>query len=255
MTRTNHTLRTIMYRTSNAMRHLLPSISAISGDVVGSSGVIEAAHWTQLEFLSGALCDACGAPLSIAPLAGALCGACEIRRPTVRHCRSALAYCEISKQLILGFKHAGRADSVEVFAQWMCQAAPDILEPPGILLPVPLHLFRRMHRKFNQSALLGRAIAAKTGLAHQPLWLRRTRHTPPQGFKSGLKRAKNVRGAFAVSKRAQAHIKGQRIILIDDVRTSGATLDACAKVLLGAGAAKVDAITLARIVKAAKPIT
>jgi ComF family protein len=160
-----------------------------------------------------------------------------------------LIYGEVSKQLILQFKHGGRADSVPVFANWMVQAGKEILGPEAILVPVPLHLWRRVSRKFNQSALLAGAMARQTGIQHQPLLLHRHRHTPPQGFKSGASRKRNVRGAFTVPNSQRQKIRGQHLVLIDDVRTSGATLNACARALLGAGAAQVDAVTLARVVK------
>ncbi|PHR59636.1 MAG: amidophosphoribosyltransferase [Robiginitomaculum sp.] len=249
MNRLGKSLTPLRQAWHGVLQQILPAVSPLGLGVVSSTGAINAEQWRELEFLSGAICHACGAPVPQSLDPQSLCLSCESRPPRVARTRSALVYSELSKRLILGFKHGDRADSIEVFANWMAQAAPDLLRSPGILIPVPLHLFRRMQRKFNQSALLGNALSRNCALPHEPLALVRRRNTPSQALKSGKGRARNVSGAFRVPKKYVNIIKGQRIILIDDVRTSGATLDACATSLLAAGAAQIDAITLARVVK------
>lgn len=230
-------------------QQILPTVSPIDGNVVPSSGAISAEHWQKLEFLGTSVCDCCGIPLAQSFLPQTWCGACEAKSSKVSRTRSALVYSEMSKRLILSFKHGGRSDNIKVFASWIHLAAEELLGEPGVLVPVPLHLYRRLHRRFNQSALLAGCLAKTCKLPVQPQWLIRTRNTPSQGFKSTTGRNRNVQGAFLVPQRFCGQVKGQRIILVDDVRTSGATLEACAKALLNAGAAQVDAVTLARIVK------
>ncbi len=249
MNRIDRSLTPLSRLWHKVLQQVLPAVSPLGLGVVSSTGAMDAAQWRELEFLSGAICQACGAPVPQSLDPQNLCLSCESRPPKVARTRSALVYSDLSKRLILSFKHGGRADSIEVFANWMAHAAPDLLQPPGILVPVPLHLFRRMQRKFNQSALLSNALASRCNLTHEPLVLVRRRHTPSQAQKSGKGRARNVSGAFLVPDKYLSLIKGQRIVLIDDVRTSGATLDACAASLLASGAAQIDAITLARVVK------
>jgi len=124
-----------------------------------------------------------------------------------------------------------------------------------MIVPVPLHWRRRIKRRFNQSTLLGRALAKRHGLSLCPHLLDRARHTPTQAGRNARARHHNVTGAFRVPDKYREHLKGAHILLIDDVRTTGATLNACARPLLAAGCAQVEALTLARIVKPAEAIT
>ncbi|VAW00827.1 Competence protein F homolog, phosphoribosyltransferase domain; protein YhgH required for utilization of DNA as sole source of carbon and energy [hydrothermal vent metagenome] len=234
--------------------HFLPALSPLSGNMVSSPGALEPDEWQQLEFLHGQICICCGTPLPQMALPDTRCLYCESKPGILTRSRSALVYNDLSKRLILNFKHGGRTDSIQVFSGWMAHAGAELLQPSTILVPVPLHTFRRMQRKFNQSSLLAIAIARRTQMQYRPHWLVRQRNTPTQGFKSGAGRAKNVKGAFLVPKRVLPQIQGKRIVLIDDVRASGATLEACAKALLAAGAAQIDALTLARVVKPLKPV-
>jgi len=228
---------------------ILPMVSPVNGDVVSSTGALSSEHWQELEFLTGGLCYRCGYPMEQFCPPETWCGPCNANEPNIKRTRSALIYSDMSRRLILNFKHGGRVDNLTIFTNWMQSAANEILCQPAVLVPVPLHLFRRLHRKFNQSALLSGALAKACKLQHKPQWLVRHRNTQRQGFKSTKNRQENVKGAFRVPDKYLEQIKGKRIILIDDVRTSGATLEACAKTLLLAGASQIDAITLARIVK------
>ncbi len=234
---------------------LLPALSPITGEVVSSTGALAPEDWQQLEFLGTQVCDCCGTPLTQMALPGTNCVRCETDDRLIHRTRSALVYNEMSKRLILNFKHGGRADSIDVFSDWMIHSGVDLLQSPAVLVPVPLHWAQRRHRKFNQSALLARAIARRTQMDHRPQWLVRHRNTPSQGFKSGAKRTKNVKGAFAVPDRFRDDVNGKHIVLIDDVHTSGSTVKACADTLLKAGAAQIEAVTLARVVKPVEVIT
>lgn len=210
---------------------------------------LAASEWQDLHFLTAPLCRACGTPLELAGDTEALCGACLARPSHLTHCRAALVYDDASRKLILGFKHGGHTDSLNLMGNWMQLAGRDLWPGADMLLPVPLHALRRLHRRFNQSGLLASALCARTGLPVVVHGLKRTRHTPMQGHKTVKGRQRNVQGAFQVPASAKPELQGKRIVLIDDVRTSGATLESCAHVLLRAGAAQVSAVTLARIVK------
>lgn len=164
--------------------------------------------------------------------------------------RSALRYEGVARQMILRFKHAARSEGVAVFADWMVEAGRELLTDCDLILPVPVHWRRLVARGFNQSALLARAIARRSGRPAAVDLLRKVRPTASQQGLSALARRENVTAAvFAVSGRYAPIVRDARVLLIDDVLTTGATLAACARVLERAGAARVDALTLARVVR------
>lgn len=180
-----------------------------------------------------------------------LCGACLQEPPHYHSARAALVYDEASRGLILSFKHHDRTDVVPAFARLMAGAGEGVLARADVLVPVPLHPWRLFLRRYNQSALLAQALAK---MADKPVLcsaLRRIRATPSQGHLSRAQRFKNVQGAFVVPQKARAALAGKTVLLVDDVMTTGATASACAAVLGGAGAAKVDVLTLARAVREA----
>lgn len=201
--------------------------------------------WPMVRFLTNPLCERCGIPLELS--AQELCNHCLVEPPTYRTARSAVVYDDGSRDLVLRLKHADALSGVPVLARWMQRAGAEILPGADWLIPVPLHWTRLFHRRYNQSAELTRAIARVSGAAALPDGLCRTRQTPSQGGLTRSKRRSNVRDVFQVSARHLDKFRGARIILIDDVMTTGATLDACAAVLLDAGAETVDALCLARV--------
>ncbi|SNB65273.1 comF family protein [Arboricoccus pini] len=161
--------------------------------------------------------------------------------------RSALIYDEASRHLILGFKHGGRIEGVELFARWMVEAGREILAEADIILPVPLHRWRLLRRGFNQCSLLARRISHFTGVPTEDNILRRTRQTRSQQGLNARARHSNITPAtFAISPKRAHLVQNARIVLIDDVLTTGTTLAACAQVLKQHGACSVTALTLAR---------
>ena len=205
--------------------------------------------WAEVTFLDAPWCEACGFPFEYAVEGGSLCARCSVRRPAFDRAWAAMAYDDGSRALILSFKHGGRTEGLSSFAAQMRRAGREILEDADWLIPVPLHPTRLIKRRYNQAALLARALAKISSVEFAPDILFRTRRTNSQGGFNARARAENVRGAFSV--KHSDRIKGRNLVLIDDVLTTGATLEACARVLKKAGAARVDGICLARVAKAA----
>lgn len=161
-------------------------------------------------------------------------------------------YDDGAKALILPLKHADRLDLAPLMARLMRSAGRDVLEGADYLVPVPSHWTRLLHRRANQSAELTRALARFSGAGYAPWALSRVKRTPLQGTHGGVAgRAQNVKGAFTVPPPARQRITGKRLVLVDDVWTTGATVNACGRALLKAGAAKVAAVTFARVVRPA----
>lgn len=207
--------------------------------------------FATLTFLDDPCCACCGYPfdhqMSGISAFDLQCAACLARRPACATMRSALQYDDVSRTLILSFKHGGHTDRLQTFAAQMHRAGRTALAHADVIIPVPLHRTRLIKRRFNQSALLARALSRRCAVPMDAHRLRRAKRTPSQGGLSAQGRRRNVQGAFTVDNAAL--IAGKRIVLVDDVMTTGATLNACARTLKRAGAGRVDAVCLARVVK------
>jgi ComF family protein len=229
---------------------LWPPRSLLSHARTDAPGVIEAELWRALDFLSGPLCRRCGIPLPEATSPESECLACLAAPPRYRWARAALAYDDLSRPLVLDLKHGGRTDGVAAFAAWIADAAPFAAQADWIT-PVPLHWRRLVQRGYNQAGLLAKAVARRVARPFAPDMLARTRATPSQGGLSASGRARNVQGAFAVRALWKDRLAGKTVLLIDDVFTTGSTVQACARALRRAGAAQVDVAALARVVRPA----
>lgn len=206
--------------------------------------------WQGLSFLSAPCCACCGQPFDFDLGEDALCGACTQARPAFDRARSVMRYDETSRDLILAFKHADRTSLTPAFAAWLRRAGEELLPESDLIAPVPLHWSRLFSRRYNQAALLAMALGGLTGKTVVPDLLQRRRATAKQGHLGRLARQRNVAGAFVLNPRRQAALAGKRVLLIDDVITTGATVTNCAKVLRQAGAAAVDVLAIARVIQA-----
>jgi ComF family protein len=235
-------------------RHLvnavLPPRCLKCGTLVTAPGSLCAACWSGLDFLSSSCCACCGYPFDVEAKAGALCARCLANHPPFQRSRAAFAYDDGSRDMILAFKHADRMELAKPFARWMAQAGRELLAETELIVPVPLHWQRLLFRRYNQAALLATALGRLSDKPVLPDLLQRRRATAKQGHLSRLGRARNVKGAFTLRPAARNLVAGKRVLLIDDVITTGATIDGCCQVLIRAGAAQVDVLALAQVIHA-----
>jgi len=204
--------------------------------------------WAQMRFLSAPQCFACGVPFPFDVGDHALCVACSGSRPAYRKARSALIYDDISRGMILAFKHGDRTDLVPAITNLMMRPGAALLEQADIVSPVPLHWSRLLSRRYNQAGLLSIRLANLAQTRSIPDLLIRTKRTGTQGGKSNAGRRRNVQGAFIVNLQNKEVLQGRRVLLIDDVLTTGATVEAASRALLKGGATAVDVLTIARVV-------
>lgn len=178
---------------------------------------------------------------------GGVCGACMTKPPRFDRARAALAYDDASKPIILAYKHASRLEATPLLTRWLETAGAELLADADLVAPVPLHWRRMLRRRYNQAAELARTLARRRNIAYAPDILIRAKATRSQ-FRLGAKaREQNLRGAFQFNDRWLAQIDGARVLLIDDVFTTGATAERAAAVLKRAGADAVDVLTVARV--------
>ena len=232
-----------------ALNAVLPPRCLKCGAVVDAPGTLCAGCWAEMRFLAPPLCACCGYPFEFELGEGALCGACARDRPPYERARAVLRYDDASKAVVLGFKHGDRTEGAPAYGRWLLRAGAELIAEAELIVPVPLHWLRLFVRRYNQAALLALALARLSGVAAVPDLLVRRRATPSQGRLSAGARRRNVAGAFAVRARRRDLLADRRVLLVDDVLTTGATAEACSRALLRAGAAAVDVLTLARVVR------
>jgi len=223
------------------------------GATVEGGGAFCAACFSGLRFVAEPACALCGFPFEFNQGDGAICGACAAEPPEFDSARAVFAYDDASRDTVLAFKHADRTDAAPSLARLMVSALGGHLDHLDAVVPVPLHRTRLALRRYNQSSLLANALARLTGLRPLPDALIRRRRTPSQGGLSASARRRNVAGAFAVNPRRAAQLTGRRIVLIDEVYTTGATIAACTRALRAGGAAEIHALTLARVIRPGDP--
>ncbi len=226
----------------------LPPLCPACRGLVGNDGGLCAACWARLSFIAPPYCERLGTPFGYDPGPGVLSTEAIINPPAFGRARAAVRYDEIASALVHALKYGDRLDLAPIMGRWMARAGRGLTDEADALVPVPLHWRRLWTRRFNQAAALARAISRSCRLPVLDDALKRIRATPQQVGLKRADRATNVQGAFQVADERNAAVAGRRIVLIDDVLTSGATADACARGLLRAGAASVDVLVFARVV-------
>ncbi len=233
----------------NALDAVLPPRCPVSGEQVVVQGALSPESWAALNFITDPVCEVCGIPMELDLDEPQTCAACSENPPVFHSARAALAYDDGSRDLVLGFKHGDKTQMVVSFIPWLRRVGRDLLEGTDYIVPVPLHRWRLLGRRYNQSALIASALSKASGKICLPEALLRRRATPPQGHLRAGEREKNVSQAFCINPKYANDLVGKTILLIDDVYTTGATVSECARVLIDAEALQVNVLTLARVVK------
>jgi ComF family protein len=226
---------------------ILPPRCLACGETVDEPDSLCGRCWSGIAFFAPPWCAACGLPFPHPMGEDALCAACARERRSWDRARAVLRYDKNSRRLVLGLKHGDRTHLARAFGRWMHRAGNEVLTGADLLIPVPLHWTRLFQRRYNQAALLAQAIRSAGGPPVAVDWLVRRRRTPMQGHLGPVARERNVRGAFGM--RAGRSVAGKRVVIVDDVITTGATVEECARVLKRAGAASIGVLTLARALR------
>jgi ComF family protein len=229
-----------------ALDFALPPLCPACREPVESQALCPAC-WSKLSFIARPYCERLGIPFVYDPGPGILSMEAIADPPAYQRARAAVRFDQISRALVHALKYGDRLDLAPMMGRWISHAGRELLTDADALVPVPLHWRRLWARRFNQSAMLAAAISAESGVPVAAGALKRVKPTAQQVGLSRTERAANVQGAFRVPPEAKGSVHGRRLILVDDVLTSGATVDGCARALLRAGAANVDVLIFARV--------
>lgn len=229
----------------------LPPTCISCARVTGAAGGLCAQCWGTMRFISRPYCERTGTPFHFDPGAPLISPEAQAEPPVFDRARAAVLFDGVARDLVHNLKYADRLDLAAPMARLMASAGRELLGDADALVPVPMHPLRLWRRRFNQAALLARHVSAASGVPVRTDILARRRGTRSQTTLSRAERRANVADAFALHRAAKNTVAGARLLIVDDVFTTGATLDACARTLRRAGAARVDALTFARVVETA----
>jgi ComF family protein len=224
---------------------ILPPRALDHGAATQTPG-LSAEAWQRIHFLEAPVCDGCGAPFEHDLGEGVRCAACTSQPRVFSRARAACLYDDASRDLVLQLKHADRTELAGLLTTWMSRAAAELIEDAELVTPVPMRWRRLVKRRYNQAAELARPLARRWKKPYAPQVLQRTKGDSQAG-KSAAGRRRAVAGAFQVPERQKKTVQGRRVLLVDDVLTTGATAEACARALLRAGARAVDVAVIARV--------
>lgn len=226
---------------------VLPPVCLACETQVAEQGVLCPHCWGEIRFIEKPYCAVLGTPFAYDLGADVLSGDAIANPPVYARARAVALYDSVARKLVQGLKFSDRTDLAPWMANWMVRAGDELLKDDPLIIGVPLHRRRMFFRRFNQSAELARHIAARADLSYMPRVLQRIRATRQQVGLGARERQVNVRGAFRVPTDQKNHIAGKRVLLVDDVLTTGATLNAASRALLRGGANSVDCLTFARV--------
>lgn len=228
-------------------RLLFPPVCPSCRRLVAEPFTLCGACWPKLRFIERPWCEVLGTPFAYEMGEGIVSAGAIANPPPFARARSAVSYDGVARQMALNLKFGDRTELAPTMARWMLRPGADLLAAADAVVPVPLHRGRFFRRRFNQSAELARALSALSGRPFLPDAVERTRATRQQVGLGAREREANVRGAFRVPASARRLVDGRRILVVDDVYTTGMTVSAVARALKKAGAAEVDVLTFARV--------
>jgi ComF family protein len=228
---------------------MLPPCCAACRAAVSDPDALCARCWSEVRFIAPPLCPVYGTPFPYHVGEGVLSAEALSDPPPFRRARSAAIYSDAARRLVHRLKYQDRPDLGRVMAKAMFRVGEELLADCALIVPVPLYRWRLWRRRFNQAAALGAWLARMSGVPQDPLALERIRSTRRQVGLTALQREENVRGAFRVPGATRSRIAGLPVLLVDDVYTSGATAKAATRALLRGGAASVDVLTFARVMR------
>lgn len=235
--------------TTGLMRLVYPPVCSGCGKMVGQRAALCAECWATVRFIDRPYCEITGLPFDHDRGEGLVSPQAIADPPAYARARAAVFHDGVARKIVHGLKYSDRADLAAMMATWMIRAGRDVVDDSDVIIAVPLHRGRMFARRYNQSAELARALARLTGKPFLPGVLRRVRATRQQ-VGLGLKaRQDNVRGAFAMKPEQAQRFLGRKVLLIDDVLTTGSTVEAATRSLLRAGAAQVNVLTFARVAR------
>jgi len=227
---------------------LLPPRCAGCGIAVDADDVMCSRCWPDLRMIARPMCSICGVPFAHDQLS-VVCAACAGEAPPFARARSAVVYDDASRGLVIAFKHSDRTEIAGLFVRWLMIAGENLIDDADLIVPVPLHPRRLFRRRYNQAAILAEGLAKRSGKPVLLDALQRIKPSPPPGRASPAERRRAVSGAFRVPDDRRDAIRGKRVLLVDDVMTTGATAHAATKQLRRAGASAVDVLTVARAIR------
>lgn len=226
---------------------VLPPVCMACRAPVGETHGLCAACWAQLRPIERPYCERLGIPFGFDIGAGALSAEAIAEPPVFDRARAAVLFEEVSRGLVHGLKYHDRTELVRLVGRMTARAGRELLADAEVVVPLPLHRARLWRRKFNQAALIAGEVGRIAGVPVEMGALLRIRATKPQVGLDERQRRDNVRGAFRVPTSHRSVIEGRRVVLVDDVLTTGATVSAATRALKRAGAARVDVLTFARV--------
>ncbi len=226
---------------------LVPNTCLTCDNFVETQGGCCPKCWSKLRFVRKPVCPVLGSPFSVDMGDNFLCAEAIADPPPFERLRTVVLYDELARKLVASIKYADRTDLAPWVGDWMRVAGLSLVEEADFIIPVPLHTSRLRSRRFNQSAELARRIAKVSGVSFLPEGLVRRKATHQQVGLSELERERNVSGAFLMPEEMRVHLKGQRVLLVDDVYTTGATAKAATRALKRGGAASVDVLVFAKV--------
>lgn len=222
-----------------------PSVCCGCGRFVDAPGLCSSC-WANINWINDPRCAVCGKPFPVEIMP--ICPNCSTNKPYFDKAVSVMVYDDYSKNMILKFKNADATYLTEPFAKMMYKTAVLEIESSDTIVPVPIYFLKRLKRKYNQAELLGKYISNISKINYEPRVLEKIRKTIPQEGLSGAERRKNIAGSFGINLKYRDLIRDKDILLVDDVFTTGATVNECSKILKESGAKKVRVITLAKVV-------